>query len=284
MPLLGLIGDPVSHSISPLIHTLTARSLGLDLSYVTVHVRSPGAVGPVMRALHDLGFAGLNVTIPHKEEAARHAVRLTGDSALIGAVNALRRSDGGWEGHNTDYVAIRDAVAERRVGSGFEALVLGAGGSARAAVAALVALGAGSVAVANRTLARAQELVERLGAFGGSRLAALPLERAREAARRSDVVVNTIPVGLIGGAELPIEPEDLREGALLVDLVYGPEGSPTARLASARGLELVDGVEVLARQAAASFRLWTGIEVGYKSMEAIGRFALRRSVGWERSR
>ncbi|MCS7126849.1 MAG: shikimate dehydrogenase [Thaumarchaeota archaeon] len=283
MPLLGLIGDPISHSVSPLIHTLTARRLGLDLSYVTVHVRSSGAVGSVMRALHELGFAGLNVTIPYKEEAAKHAVSLSEDSALIGAVNALKRSDDGWEGHNTDYVAIREAVAERSIGSGFDALVIGAGGSARAAVAALIALGAGSVSIANRTLAKAQELVERFRTLGESRLAAVPLEKAKEAAKGSQVVVNTIPVGLVEGAELPIGPEDLKDGALLVDLVYGPRGSPMSRLASARGLELVDGVEVLARQAAASFRLWTGAEVGYKWMEAIGRFALRRSVGWERS-
>ncbi|MCS7094873.1 MAG: shikimate dehydrogenase [Thaumarchaeota archaeon] len=276
MTLLGLIGNPVSHSLSPLMHTCTASKLGLNLRYLTVEVPTAESVGQTLTALHDLGFRGLNVTIPYKEEAARHACKLSGVSELIGAVNVLTRVDDGWEGHNTDHTAVRDAVRERIGEGGFRALVMGAGGSARAVVAALLDSGAEEVIVANRTYSRALELANLFTRSFGAKVVAVPLERARNEAKETKVVVNTIPAGLLKSAELPLDSGDLRDDALLVDLVYGPEGSPMFRLAVSRGLALVDGIEVLARQAAHSFRLWTGIVCDHKSMEAVARFAIRR--------
>ncbi|MDW8041358.1 MAG: shikimate dehydrogenase [Nitrososphaerota archaeon] len=258
------------------MHTVTARQLGLDLSYLAVEIPTSDLVAQTLEALHALGFGGLNVTIPYKEEAARHASMLSGVAELIGAVNVLKRTEEGWDGYNTDYSAVFDAIRARVVGNGVKALVLGAGGSARAVVAALIDLGAREIAIANRKTSRGLELVNLFKSSPGVKLMALPLESAKEVADESDVVVNTIPAGLVAGAELPLDSDDIREGALLVDLVYRPEGSPMSRLASSRGLELIDGIEILARQAAHSFRLWTGIEVDHRSMEAIARFAIKR--------
>ncbi|MEM1953969.1 MAG: shikimate dehydrogenase [Nitrososphaerota archaeon] len=280
MALLGLIGHPVSHSLSPVIHSVTCLIKGLPHRYVAIDVSEREAVRSVLRSLHDLGFLGLNVTIPHKEEAFRCSVRVSRDAEAIGAVNVLVRTPDGWEGHNTDWVAVEEALRERGVVGFRRAVLIGAGGAARAAAYALARTGAREVVVVNRTESRGLELSKTCGERFGVPARFAPLSELGRVVRGAEVVVNAIPAGLSHDADLPLDVEDLRGVAFLVDLVYSRAGEPPAtRLGRAAGCEVVDGIEVLARQAAHSFRLWTGIDPGHRLMEHIARSCVRWSGG-----
>jgi len=277
MALLGLIGHPVGHSLSPIIHTVTCRLLGLPHRYIAVDVESPEAVGPVLRSLHSLGFLGLNVTIPHKEEAYRHAVRRSAEAEAIGAVNVLVMSEEGWEGHNTDWAAVAEALSERGASSLGRCVLVGAGGAARAAAYAVARLGASELVVANRSERRGLELVRTCTERFGVNARFVRFHELRSELAGAEVVINAIPAGLTQGVEFPLSAEDLRGVRYVVDLVYSRSGDPPAtKTGKAAGCEVVDGIEVLARQAAHSFRLWTGIDPEYRLMESIAR----SSVGW----
>ncbi len=277
MALLGLIGHPVEHSLSPIIHTVTFRLLGLPHRYIAVDVDSPAAVGPVLRALHSLGFLGLNVTIPHKEEAHRWSVRRSAEAEAIGAVNVLVRSEVGWEGHNTDWEAVEEALSERGASSLGRCVLVGAGGAARAAAYAVARLGASELVISNRSEHRGLELARTCKERFGVNARFVRFHELRHESRGAEAVINAIPAGLTHGVEFPLSAEDLRGVRYVVDLVYSRSGEPPAtRAGKAAGCEVVDGIEVLARQAARSFRLWTGVDPGYRLMESIAR----SSVGW----
>lgn len=280
MALLGLIGHPVEHSLSPLIHSVTCLLLGLPHRYVAIDVAERDRVGEVLGALHGLGFLGLNVTIPHKEEAYRCSLRRTPDAEAIGAVNVLVRAPDGWEGHNTDWVAVEEALRERGMTGPRRAVLVGAGGAARAAAYALARIGAREVVVSNRTEARGMELARLCAEVFGVPARFVPFADLRSEVRGADLVVNAIPAGLSPDAWFPLEKDDLRGVACLVDLVYSRAGEPQAtRAGREAGCEVVDGIEVLARQAAHSFRLWTGIHPGHVVMENIARSSARWSDG-----
>ncbi len=246
--LAGVLGYPVGHSRSPAMMNAAFAELGLDWRYLHLPV-PPELFAATVRALPGSGYRGANVTIPHKLTACGLADELSEAAAAIGAVNTLSFvDDGRIAGHNTDAGGLVDALGPERPG---RALVLGAGGAARAAVWALREAGA-EVGVWNRTPESAARLADELGVSHAERPAA------------TDLLVNATSVGLAGGGGLDALP--LVEAATVVDLVYGPEPTELVRWAEGRGARVIDGLEFLVRQGARSFTLWTGREAPVETM------------------
>ena len=246
----GVLGWPVGHSRSPAM----MRAAGLE-RYQRLPV-APAVFADTVRALHGAGFAGANVTIPHKEAALALATSASDAAREIGAANTLSFGDGGEiAAENTDAPGLIAALGERPLGS---ALVLGAGGSARAVVWALIRAGA-DVSIWNRTPQRAAGL--------GARVV--------RSAVTADVLVNCTSVGLARSSNpfknLPVAADGLHEYATVVDLVYTAGGTMLIRAASQRGIDTVDGLEILVRQGALSFTIWTGRAAPLDSMRTAAR-------------
>lgn len=253
----GVVGWPVSHSRSPAMH----RALGLDYQLLPV---PPERAEAVLRALPASGFAGVNVTIPHKSAALAVADEASEAATAIGAANTLvYRADGSIYADNTDAPGLL-ATLEGRPRT--TAVVLGAGGSARAVVWALVSIGC-DVLVWNRTLARAQELTASLG---GQPLEVTPAELAPPA----DVLVNCTAAELDHASNamtaLPLSVDHLARYPTVVDLAYKPGGTVLTAEAAAR-TTVVDGLEILVQQGARSFELWTGRPANVAAMRAAVR-------------
>ncbi|MFN8175042.1 MAG: shikimate dehydrogenase [Solirubrobacteraceae bacterium] len=261
MPLAGVVGWPVAHSRSPRMHEAGYRELGLEGWRYQLLPVPPGLFDEVVRALPDAGFAGVNVTIPHKEAALAVADEAAPRARAIGAANTLTFAAGRIEADNTDAPGLIAALPAPPAGR--SALVLGAGGSARAAVWALLDAGARDVMVWNRTRARA----ERLCAEIGGRVVAAP--------EPADLLVNCTAAGLddpaAGLKDLPLGADALDEYSVVVDLVYGEVPTRLIEAARGAGLEVVTGSEVLVRQGAEGFRRWTGREAPLGAFRAAAR-------------
>ncbi|HET8822139.1 MAG TPA: shikimate dehydrogenase [Thermoleophilaceae bacterium] len=241
-PLAGVIGFPVGHSRSPAMMNAAFAALGLDWHYVKLPL-PPERFDAGVRALPGSGYRGANVTLPHKLAAHELADELSDAARAIGAVNTLTLAEGGGiAGHNTDAGGLLDALGDELPPT---ALVLGAGGAARAAAWALASAGA-RVTVWNRTGDRAQALASDLGVEFG--------ERPAEA----ELLVNATSVGLRADDSLAGLP--LVDAHVVVDLVYGDAPTPILRWGEERGARVVGGLEVLVRQGARSLALWTGMD------------------------
>jgi shikimate dehydrogenase len=271
-----VLGDPVAHSLSPAMMTAAFRAAGLDAEYAARRV-TPEELPGAMRELHRDGIAGANVTVPHKRAALSGAVAVTATARSIGAVNTLVRRDDGWEGDNTDGPGFGDWVAQLGLGGLLrrEALVLGAGGSARAVTWALLQAGCPRVRVANRTRSRADELARDLRDAGGDaeRIAG---EAPGGAAVPGGLVVNCTPLGLRAGDPPPIGAAALEGAGAYLDLVYpSPPGVLAARQA---GVRAEDGAGLLVAQGALSFARWTGRVADVTAMRAaVDRELTRRA-------
>jgi shikimate dehydrogenase len=258
--LAGVLGFPVGHSRSPDMHNAAFRALGLEWRYVKLPV-PPELFDETVRALPRSGFRGANVTIPHKHAALKLADERTPSADAIGAANTLTFLDHGEiEAHNTDAPGFLAAVGEDDV-RGLRALVLGAGGAARAVVWALQQAGASEVAVWNRTPERAKALADDLKASAIPRPATC------------DLLVNATSVGLaprLDEAETlaALQLDQLPPPQIVVDLVYGEKPTPLIGWAKRGGSRTVDGLEVLVRQGALSFERWTGVEAPVSAMRA----------------
>jgi shikimate dehydrogenase len=255
--LAGVLGFPVGHSRSPDMMNAAFADLELEWHYVKLPV-PPALFAEIVPALRGSGFRGANVTIPHKVAAHALAGELTDAAAAIGAVNTLSFEDGHVLGDNTDAGGLVDALDADL--SGASTLVLGAGGTARAAVWALREAGA-EVAIWNRTPERAAELAAEFGVRHASEI-----EPAR-------VLVNVTSLGL-HAEDLPAQLglDGVVEPELVADVVYGGEPTALCRWGEARGARVVDGLEMLLRQGARSFERWTGRQAPLDAM----RRALRR--------
>ncbi len=267
----GILGDPVSHSRSPAMQNAAFAACGLDAVYVPFPVAA-GDLQATMAGLHAAGVAGLNVTVPHKEAAARLAVRLRPRARACGAANTLLRTAEGWVGDNTDGAGLLAALAEARFDPrGKNVLLIGAGGSARSVAHAFARAGTRLLIVANRTPKRAIDLVatlRRRDAYAADlRVLANP-----EVLGRLDLVVNCTSTSLGAGA-LPAIPFSVtRRDVLCCDLMYGKPSRFLAR-ASRAGRRTLDGSGMLLHQGALAFTIWTGREAPVEVM----RRALARS-------
>jgi len=247
MPRLGVLGWPVAHSRSPAMHAAAFAALGLtDWTYQLLPV-PPELFDETVRALPAAGFAGANVTVPHKLAALALADDASPAARAIGAANTLLFDGGSIRAENTDAPGLLAALPTDPTGR--SALVLGAGGSARAVVWALLQAGA-EVAIWNRTHARAEVLADD---FGG---------RAVTDAEPADFLINCTSTGLHDPGRmfksLPVNADALVEYAYVVDLVYGDAPTPLLSAAVRCGAQVVDGLEILVAQGAISFEIWTG--------------------------
>lgn len=261
--LVGIIGWPVKHSLSPSMHNAAFAARGMDWAYVPLPV-SPKWVKEAVLGLRALGFRGANVTVPHKEQVIPFLDHLTPEAQAIGAVNTIVvEEDGRIWGTNTDADGfLNDLLAHDVQVEGEPVLVLGAGGAARAVVYALARAGA-RVTIANRTLGRAVELARQIHMVlpGASfRVVEFSAESLTREAEAHTILVNATSVGMWPDVEASPWPSGAGFGRIKVvyDLVYRPRLTRLLRDAQAWGCRVIDGLGMLVRQGAESWRLWTG--------------------------
>jgi len=256
LPWACVAGWPIAHSRSPLIHSYWLRTLGLPGRYERTAV-PPGQFAAFAAGIGTGGLIGANVTAPHKEAAFAACDRLTDNAAELGAVNTLWREDGRLWGDNTDvagFIANLDGQAPSWREAATCAVVLGAGGAARAVVQGLIAAGVDRVILVNRTIERA----ERLAAPFGSRARAVPADAMPRLLAEADLLVNASSLGMVGQPPLEIDLDPLRSHAIVADIVYIPLETPLLAAARARGLATVEGLGMLLHQAAPGFERWFG--------------------------
>lgn len=278
--LVGLLGWPVEHSVSPAMHNAAFQALRLAWRYELIPA-PPGELAATLAGLHGRGFRGANVTVPHKEAMLAHLDEIEEGARAIGAVNTLVAAGGGWIGTNTDaagfLAALRQAgfaPADRR------ALILGAGGAARAVVYALGQAGCRTV-VYNRTQERARRLVRELSITGTATASGAPSATATASLGELevddfDLLVNATPVGQWPQTPSCPWPEALPLPShwTVFDLVYNPAETRLLARARAAGATVVGGLEMLVHQGALGFRLWTGRDAPLEVMRAAARRAL----------
>lgn len=257
IPLAGVIGHPIAHSRSPALHGHWLKRYGLKGHYIPMDV-APADLQEAIALLPKLGFVGLNVTIPHKEAILKLADVITDRAALIGAANTLIfRKDGRIHADNTDgagFIAnLRQKAPQWEPGSG-PAAVFGAGGAARAVVAALIEVGVPEIRIANRTRPRA----DALRADFGAKIAVYEWVQAANMLEGAATVINTTSLGMAGKAEFRVPLDGLERGAVVNDLVYNPLKTSFLAEAEARGATIVDGLGMLLHQAAPGFERWFG--------------------------
>jgi 3-dehydroquinate dehydratase/shikimate dehydrogenase len=263
----GVIGDPIAHSLSPLMHNAAFAARGMDAIFLPFHVRDLADFAAFARGA---GLAGFAVTIPHKERILRYLDRCDALAAEIGAVNTVAIRAGRLCGYNTDYAGVLRALEKRIRLRGARVLLLGAGGAARAAAFALARSGA-AVAICARRPERARELAH---AVGGESV-------ERGALRRDsfDAIVNGTPVGMHPHGGSPLGARELRT-RVVMDLIYRPLRTDLLRLAERTGIETISGLEMFVAQGAAQQELWTGA----RAPEAVMRRAVLGALQQEEKR
>lgn len=261
--LVGLIGWPIGHSLSPLMHNAAFQALDLDWLYLPLPVR-PGEVGAALKGLAALNFSGCNVTVPHKETVLEHLDKIDHVAKALGAVNTISIKDGITYGANTDPAGFLLDLQERGIDpKGMDAAVLGAGGGARGVLYALAQAQVNSVIVINRTIKRAGALVQDMDSvFSAGTLGAKPLTREvfETLGQMVDLVINTTPVGMVpkeGECPWP-ENVPMPGKTIYYDLVYNPKETLFLTRARAAGAVAVGGLGMLIYQGALSFKIWTG--------------------------
>ena len=255
--LAGVIGDPIAHSRSPRLHGHWLARYGIDGHYVPLHVTRE-TLHDTLRLLPELGFTGVNVTIPHKETVLQIADSVTDRAALIGAANTLTfTANGRMQADNTDGAGFIENVKQYTPGWSVAegpALVLGAGGAARAVVCTLLAEGCPKIFLVNRTRARAEALHQDFGA----RVQVMDWTRIPELLDETALLVNTTSLGMSGGQPLHINLDRLHPQTIVSDIVYTPLETDLLRDAAEIGCHTIDGLGMLLHQAAPGFARWFG--------------------------
>ncbi len=254
-PLAGVVGWPIAQSRSPALHTHWLKRYGISGYYIPLGIR-PQDFESGIRALPKLGFKGVNLTIPYKETILSMADGVTDRASLIGAANTVTfRADGSIQADNTDGIgflqSVRAAAPDWQAADG-PALVIGAGGAARAIVSALLTAGAPEVRITNRTRQKAEMLTEH---FGG-RMTHIDWSKTATAMDGAHTIVNTTALGMIGKPPLTISVDAAPTTALAVDIVYNPLDTDFLIRARAHGLTTVDGLGMLLHQAVPGFESW----------------------------
>ncbi|SPF79443.1 shikimate dehydrogenase [Pseudoprimorskyibacter insulae] len=258
VPLAGVIGSPIAHSKSPRLHGHWLRTLGIRGHYIPMEIM-PDDLESALRMLPKLGFVGLNVTIPYKEKALEIADLVTDRATLIGAANTLIfRPDGQIHADNTDGYGfiqnIRQTLPDWKADAG-TAVVLGAGGAARAVLASLLDAGTQRIILSNRTRIRADNLKDEFG----KRVEVVDWVHVGNAIEDAVLLVNTTSLGMVGKAEMRIPLDGLRPGTVVSDLVYTPMMTKLLQTAKDKDCRIVDGVGMLLHQAVPGFERWFGV-------------------------
>lgn len=277
--MICLIGDPVEHSISPVIHNEVFKKLGLNYVYLAFRVVS-NELEHAVRGLKALGAVGFNVTLPHKVAIIKYLDELSSEARSIGSVNTVVSSGGKLVGYNTDVIGVTNTFKSLSINlHDVSVVVLGAGGAGRAVVHALASNGSSSIYIVNRTLGKAVELANEFSTkfpYVEFRPMSLTLNNLQTALERSQILINTTSVGMYPKVDESLIPlELLRNDLTVFDIVYNPVETKLLRDARSRGAKTIDGVHMLVHQAAASFRLWTGVEPPIDFMFDVAYSSLR---------
>jgi len=261
---LGVIGSPIGHSISPAFQQAALDHAGINAAYLAYDVAAED-VGEFVRGLRAPGVMGINITAPHKGAVIPFLDEIDDWATAAGAVNTIVNRQGRLTGHNTDGSGFLRALQDE---SGFSpkgrrALVLGAGGAARAVVLALSRDKVSSLTIANRTVSKAQGMAELAQENGVAAAAAIPLERdsLTQAAQEAELIVNCTSMGMTRGSDeggTPLTRDEIPPSALVNDLVYNPRVTPLLREAEAAGAQTLGGIHMLVYQGATAFEMWTG--------------------------
>jgi len=255
----ALIGDPVDHSMSPLIQNTAFRTIGIDAVYVTFQVKQP-ALRDAVAGLRAAGVRGFNVTLPHKVSVMRHLDKLDRAAAEIGSVNTVVNRDGVLLGYNTDGIGAVDAL--RHAGAvldGKSVLLFGAGG-AGTAIAFAVASHAKTIILANRTISKARRLQRQLQKKFLIDVSSTSMSNPRlpDLVRESDVIINASSMGMDGRNNLAVDANSISSRQWVLDIVYRPVETKFFKMAESAGAQALNGLDMLVSQGAASFELWTG--------------------------
>ncbi|WP_054939561.1 shikimate dehydrogenase [Paenibacillus ihuae] len=256
--LLGVMGDPIAQSKSPVMHTAALKALGIPGAYVPLHINS-GQLGEAVQAIRTLGFRGVNVTIPHKVAVMEYLDKLDESALAGGAVNTIVNDNGVLTGYNTDgigYVRSLKAEAVPEL-SGTRILILGAGGAARGIVSALLQENPASIVIANRTADKAQELAAAWQGTG--KVTGTAMAGVAGIIPEADIVINTTSVGMFPyPGELPIDPGLLHGGLVVSDLIYNPLRTRLLEEGLRAGCTIHGGLGMFIYQGAYAFEYWTG--------------------------
>lgn len=279
----GIFGDPIGHTLSPLMHNAAFESVGLDIVFLPFHVRSDerGALKKAVESVRALNMVGVNVTIPHKEKVIKHLDWVDDDAALMGAVNTIVNRDGRLLGYNTDGAGFLESLGldTGLFPEGKRAVIIGAGGAARSIAYALLKNGAVSVVIANRTVKRADGLAVELSArFKKPSIEAVALSDVAllsTYASKADLVVNTTSLGMMGKGEPEVPLLSFKRGAVVSDIVYRPLETAFLKKAAQAGLKCHTGLGMLVHQGAIAFELWTGVKAPVEVM----RVAAMKGLG-----
>lgn len=257
IPLAGVIGSPVAHSKSPRLHGHWLRKYGIAGHYIPMDI-APDKLADALRMLPELGFVGVNVTIPYKEKVMELADLVTDRATLIGAANTLIfRKDGKIHADNTDGYGFIENLRQNAPSwdpKAGPAVVLGAGGAARAVIASLLDVGAPEIRLSNRTRIRADTLREDFG----NRVNVVEWVQAGNVLEDAATVINTTSLGMVGKPEMRVPLDGLRRGTVVNDLVYTPLETRFLRVAAEQGCTVVDGLGMLLHQAVPGFERWFG--------------------------
>lgn len=257
--LAGVMGWPVMHSRSPMLHNYWFKKYGLAGTYVPLAIK-PEGLAAALRALHALGFAGCNLTIPHKQEAMKIVNEVDQLAKSIGAISCVvARPDGSLAGTNNDCYGFINNIKQEQPGWRADAgpiAVIGAGGGSRAVCYGLAQEGAKEIRLVNRSLARAQGIADE---FGGP-IKPLPWEQRHDALDGAAMVVNTTSCGMVGQPALDIRLDKLPRSALAVDIIYIPLETPFLAAARQRGNRTINGLGMLLNQGRPAWKAWFGLE------------------------
>ena len=275
---MGIMGDPVEHSLSPPMHNAAFQKLKLDYVYVPFHVKRENLASAIQGA-RNMGIKGLNLTIPHKIEVINYLDELDEVAELIGAVNTVKFTEINAVGYNTDGVGAVKAIEEVTPVKGKKIIILGAGGAARAISFQLLLSGVGEVLIANRTLEKACNLRDDLKETFTASVDCLGLDnKLTLELTDADVLINTTPVGMHPHQDdEPVVTSDMMHSDLVVnDIVYNPLVTGLLREAGKADARIVQGTKMLIYQGLEAFRIWTGITPPVEVFEA----ALMRELGY----
>ena len=278
--LLAVIGAPIGHSLSPIIQNAALHAAGLDYVYTALPVRAD-ALASAVRGLRDAGIAGFNVTIPFKTEIIPLLDALSEDARRIQAVNTVVIEDGRMVGHNTDVAGFLAGFAERGIAlAGKNAVLIGAGGAARAALWGLLRSGVSSVVIGVRNAAKGAALAADFTTDGDVRAVSFDDAAWIAACSDADIVVQTTPLGMTPHTEEmpPVDAAMIKPSAVVYDLIYTPAETRFLREARARGCETINGETMLVAQGAEAFHLWTGKRPDVELMKRVLREELARNT------
>ena len=256
----GIIGDPIEHTMSPVMHNAAFRKLGLDYVYLAFQVRQE-ALDKAVAGMRALNIRGINITIPHKVAIIPFLDKLDPLAEKIGAINTIVNEGGVLIGYNTDATGFLQALLERGIKpEGKRVIILGAGGAARAISFILAGRGA-SMIILNRHSARAEDLARRIVQFFPEEVKTLALneENLKMALSKADILINTTSAGMVPDVdETPVPARLLKKGLIVFDIVYNPVKTRLLREAETAGAQTINGLDMLVWQGALAFEKWTG--------------------------